>query len=64
MGVLSLVIHASDQGVFDGNNAFFVTLSVDIVARALQQYGDRVFTINRHQFIAQRIVGSVQRYGQ
>ena len=62
MGVRDAVVHAGQHHVLESHTAARVALDIALTGR--QQFGDRIFSIERHQHIAQRIVGRVQRHRQ
>ena len=54
------VVDAFQHDVFEGD--FTTPVTIDIAAAGLHQFLDRVLAIDRHQLIAQTIVGRMQRY--
>ena len=60
MGVLRPVIELINQGVFNGNFAVGIGQALDIALGRIQQHRNGVFFIQRHQLIAQGIIGGVQ----
>src|SRR5690606_9798957 len=63
LGVLGLVVDALEQGVFDGEHALLAQPG-DIVTASAQHHGQRILLVDRHQLVAQLVVGRMQRQRQ
>ncbi len=62
-GMLGLVVDVLEQGVFHSQDAF-ATQGGHIAHARFQQYLERVLLVDRHQLVAQLVIGGVQRQGQ
>ncbi|MCY1432964.1 hypothetical protein D9M71_489820 [compost metagenome] len=61
--MLELVVDVLEQGVFDGQHALLAQRG-HIALAGIEQHFQRVLLVDRNQFVAQRVVGRVQRQGQ
>ena len=60
--VLGLVVDAVEHHVFERDAA--AVLLVEVVPAGLEQLGDVVLAVDRHELAAQLVVRRVQRHGQ
>ena len=56
------IVHAREHHVFEGHAA--AVLLIEVMPARPQQLRDRMLAVDRHQLVAQRIIGRVQRHGQ
>src|SRR5690606_27806781 len=59
-GVLRLIVHAVDQGVFHRDLAVIVRHALDVALGGSQQPGNGIFLVDGHQLVAQLVIGRVQ----
>jgi hypothetical protein len=59
--MLGLVVHAVEHAVLEGDEV--ARRMLEVALAGLEQFGNRVLAVQRHEVVAQRIVGRVQRNG-
>ena len=64
MGVLYLIVNTGKQCVLDGHNALSVGLRVYISARRIEQLCNGVPSIDGNDFVSDRVIWRVERYGE
>ncbi|RMT72361.1 hypothetical protein ALP42_05570 [Pseudomonas savastanoi pv. nerii] len=62
-GVFNLVVDVLEHGVFNGEHTLFAQTG-HVTAAGIKEHLQRVFLVDRHQLVTQRIVRRVQRQGQ